>query len=60
MTFFYVLMSVVGFGLVALGASLLATARPGWILLIGVTEGFRHRRGGTERQSSPLVAHGLC
>jgi hypothetical protein len=33
MTFFYVLMSVVGFGLVALGASLLATARPRWILL---------------------------
>src|SRR5450432_1137625 len=33
MTFLSVLMSLVGLGLVALGASLVATARPRWILL---------------------------
>jgi hypothetical protein len=33
MALFYVLMSVVGIGLVALGTSLIATARPGWVVL---------------------------
>jgi hypothetical protein len=33
MTFLSVLVSLVGLGLVALGASLVATARPRWILL---------------------------
>ena len=33
MTFLYVLMSLLGLGLVALGATLMATARPRWILL---------------------------
>jgi len=33
MTFLSVLMSLVGLGLVAIGASLVATARPRWILL---------------------------
>jgi hypothetical protein len=33
MTFLFVLMSLVGLGIVALGVSLVATARPRWILL---------------------------
>jgi hypothetical protein len=58
-TLVYVLMSLVGMGLVGLGATLVATARPRWIILYRRNVKFQHRSGGMAGQYSRWVKHGL-